>query len=212
MRVVQKVIIAAFAAVAVWATPVLAAQQDEDFVRVKANEALAILADDTLGQKAKADRFRSYVDEVTDVPRVARFVLGKYARGADPKQLATFTEVFRQYASSVYESQLGNFGGETLKVLGSKDRKPGDSVVSSVISGGQIEEPLTVYWRIRTRNGQQKVLDVQVLGIWLALQQRNEITSVIANNGGDIGAAIAVLNNKIASQDFDAQEGASISN
>ncbi len=190
----------------------LAAPQDEAFVQNKANEALNILRDESLDKAAKTAKFAEYVDSVTDVPRVARFVLGKYARGADPEKLATFTQVFREYASGVYESQLGNFGGETLTVLGSQDRKPGDSVVASVISGGQIEEPIKVNWRIRTRNGKQQVLDVQIFGIWLALQQRNEITSVIANHGGDIGAAIDVLREKIAKGDFGKKDAQAANN
>jgi len=189
-----------------------AAPQDEAFVQTKANEALNILRDDSLDKAAKTARFAEYVDGVTDVPRVARFVLGKYARGADPQKLATFTKVFREYASGVYESQLGNFGGETLKVLGSQDRKPGDSVVASLISGGKVEEPIKVNWRIRTRNGKPQVLDVQIFGIWLALQQRNEITAVIANHGGDIGAAIDVLQQKIAKGDYGKKDAKDASN
>ncbi|PHS28878.1 MAG: toluene tolerance protein [Robiginitomaculum sp.] len=201
MLFIKSIIVAAFFSL-LFAGSSIAAPADEAFVQQKANEALAILRDDSLDPAAKTARFADYVDNVTDVPRVARFVLGKYARGADPQKLASFTEVFREYASGVYESQLGNFGGETLKVLGSQDRKPGDSVVTSVISGGKIEEPIKVNWRIRTRNGQQTVLDVQIFGIWLALQQRNEITSVIANHGGDIEAAIDVLREKVAKGNY----------
>ncbi len=204
----MRIMIAALMGVLFMALPLsaaYAAPDDEAFVQDKANEALAILADDSLDQSAKTARFRDYVDTVTDVPRVARFVLGKYARGADPEKMTEFTTVFREYASGVYEKQLGNFGGETLKVKGSKDRKPGDSVVASVISGGQLDKPLDVNWRIRTRNGKKTVLDVQIFGIWLALQQRNEITAVIANNGGKIDAAIKVLKDKIAKGDFGSQ-------
>jgi phospholipid transport system substrate-binding protein len=211
MPFIKNIILAAFVGL-FWTSVAFAAPQDEAFVQQKANEALAILRDDSLDQAAKTARFAEYVDSVTDVPRVARFVLGKYARGADPQKLASFTEVFREYASGVYESQLGNFGGETLKVLGSQDRKPGDSVVASLISGGQIEEPIKVNWRIRTRHDQQTVLDVQIFGIWLALQQRNEITSVIANHGGSIDAAINVLREKIAKGDFGKKDDKDASN
>ncbi len=197
-----KTILLGLCAFGLSASLAIAAPDDEAFVQQKANEALAVLSDATLDQTTKSQRFSRFVDEVTDVRRVARFVLGKYARGADPQKVTRFTEVFRQYASGVYESQLGKFGGETLSVTGSQDRKPGDSVVTSVISGGQLDDPIDVKWRIRSKNGVKKVLDVQVFGIWLALQQRNEITAVIANHNGDIEAAITILNNKIANQEF----------
>ena len=159
----MRIMIAALMGVLFLALPLSAAKaapDDEAFVQGKANEALGILRDDSLDQSAKTVRFRDFVDTVTNVPRVARFVLGKYARGADPDKMTEFTAVFREYASGVYEKQLGNFGGETLKVTGSQDRKPGDSVVASVISGGQLDEPLDVNWRIRTRHGKKTVLDV----------------------------------------------------
>ena len=180
-----------------------AAPDDEAFVRAKAKEALDILADKSLDQSAKTARFRAFVDEISDVRRVARFVLGKYARGADKDKLDEFAKVFRRYSSGVYESQLGNYSGETVTVTGSQDRKPGDSLVSTVISGGKLRDPLTVNWRILTRHGRKIVLDVEVLGIWLALQQRTELSTVIANHGGDIGAAIAVLKDRIARQQAD---------
>ena len=183
-----------------------AAPDDEAFVREKANEALQILADKSLDHDARSEKFRHFVDEVTDVRRVARFVLGKYARGADKQKLEEFTQVFRRYAQGVYEAQLDNYSGETVTVTGSQDRKPGDSVVSSTISGGNLSEPLEVNWRVLTRHGRKLVLDVQVYGIWLALQQRTEITSVIANHGGSIDAAIAVLKERIANKDFGAAQ------
>ena len=179
-----------------------AAPDDEAFVREKANEALQILADDTLDHDAKSQRFRAFIDEITDVRRVARFVLGKYARGADKQKLDEFTDIFRHYARGVYEAQLDHYSGETVTVTGSQDRRPGDSVVTSTMSGGQLGDPLDVNWRVLTRHGRKLVLDVQVYGIWLALQQRTEITTVIANHGGSIDAAIDVLQTRIANNNF----------
>lgn len=205
MRILKTMTVALFASY--FLTGIAhAATMEEEFVQTRANEALAILADDRLGQTEKAARFRTFVDEATDVPRIARFVLGKYARGADPQKISTFTEVFRNYASGVYEAQLGSYAGEMIKVTGSKIRKPGDAVVLSTISGGQLDDPLAVNWRVRTRDGKITVLDVQVFGIWLALQQRNEITSVLASNGGDIDAASALLRAKTAKGDYASNE------
>lgn len=201
-----KSILIALIGSAVLANSAFAARDDEDFVRVKANEALAILGNTAFDKATNAVRFREFVEEISDVPRVARFVLGKYARGADPEKLNNFTEAFRTYASGIYESRLGDFGGELFIVTGSQDRNPNDSVVSTTVSGGQLQEPVNVYWRIQTRNGKKQVLDVQVFGIWLALHQRNEITAVIANNNGDINAAVDVLKKRNLDADYAAEQ------
>ncbi len=179
-----------------------AGPDDEAFVTQHANEALAILADKSLSSEARRERFRSFVDEVASVPRIARFVLGKYARNADPQALKTFTQTFRAYATGTYEAQLDNYSGQTITVTGSQDRKPGDSIVTSVITGGDLSEPVDVKWRILTRHGRRYVFDVQVFGIWLALQQRTEITAIIADHGGRIQAAIDALQVRIDNRDF----------
>ena len=48
-----------------------------------------------------------------------------------------------------------------------------------------------------------KVLDAQVAGVWLAQTQREQITSVIGNAGGNIQAAIDTLCGRIQDQDAD---------
>lgn len=167
----------------------------ETFVSENANEALAILNDSQVPLEVKKARFRDLVDQVADVPKITRFVLGRYARDADADELAEFSEVFRRYAIGVYESRLGDYAGETLHVTGSTDRKPGDSVVHTEIEGGaQNDDPLPVNWRVLTdEDGVSKVVDVEVFGVWLAINQRDEIVSVIQNNRGRLAAATAAL-------------------
>ena len=58
------------------------------------------------------------------------------ARTVTPAQYAAFSSAFREYADNVYESRLGQYSGQTLRVTGSIVRQPGDVVVSSQISGG----------------------------------------------------------------------------
>jgi hypothetical protein len=48
----------------------------------------------------------------------------------------------------VYQSRIDDYRGESLKVTGSVARKPGDVIVNTVITGGQISQPLPVSWRV----------------------------------------------------------------
>ena len=163
-----------------------AARADESaeaFVQENASEALDILNDGSTSLDDKKLRFRSLVDEIADVPKITRFVLGRYSRGADSTELSEFSEVFRQYAIGVYEERLGDYAGESLTVTGSTDRRPGDSVVHTEISGGSQSEPLPVNWRVLTDDdGVHKVVDVEVYGVWLAINQREEIVGIIQDN------------------------------
>ena len=182
------------------------ASQAEDFVETQAQGVITVLQDMRAGERemaeVKAD-FRDRINELADVDRITNFVLGRYRRGAEPATLETFQTVFREFAINVYESELTNYSGQTLDVTGSVTRDENDWVVRSQVSGGPDGEVYEVNWRVQERDGTLKVLDAQVAGVWLAQTQREQITSVIGNAGGNIQAAIDTLCGRIQDQDAD---------
>lgn len=179
------------------ASPVRAqAQRDleaEAFVNTEAAQALTILNKGGPTAQKKAE-FRAFVDRVADVPTITRFVLGKYARSLPAQQYDEFAQAFRLYANSVYESRLGQYHGEKLRVTGSVVRKPGDVVVNSQVVGGQVKQPVEVKWRVlRGADGRYRAVDVSIEGIWLAITQQQDFVSTLDNHRGDIGVLVTQL-------------------
>jgi phospholipid transport system substrate-binding protein len=167
--------------------------QAEQFVAVQAQRIVSILDDHTTSPGDRTRAFRAVVDQIADVPRITTFVLGKYARTITPAQMQRFAPVFRAYEQSVYETQLSNFNGKTVKVTGSVVRKPGDVIVNTIIGGPGYKQPLAVSWRVLGGGGSWKVVDVQASGVWLAITQQQDFVSTIDNNGGNIDALISQL-------------------
>jgi len=182
------------------------ASQAEDCVATQAQGVITVLQDMRAGERemaeVKAD-FRDRINELADVDRITNFVLGRYRRGAEPATLEEFQTIFREFAINVYESELTNYAGQTLDVTGSVTRDENDWVVRSQVSGGPDGEVYEVNWRVQERDGTLKVLDAQVAGVWLAQTQREQITSVLGNAGGNIQAAIDTLCGRIQDQDAD---------
>jgi len=170
----------------------------EQFVQVQAQRALNILSQHHGDVATEKRLFRAFIDQVADVPRITYFVLGKYSRSISPAQQHEFATVFREYASNVYESRLNEYHGETLRVTGSVARSPTDVVVQSQVSGGKLQEPVTVSWRVIGEGGGWRVVDVQVDGIWLAITQQQDFVSTIDNAGGNIQVLIDQLKTQVA--------------
>jgi len=196
--ITRRGVLAAGAGVGLFAPGAALAQAPRDasaeqFVQEKAQRIISILADRSLSVPRKQQIFRQAVDELADVPKITNFVLGKYARSITPDQRARFAAAFRTYAENVYQNRIGDYRGETLKVTGSVVRKPGDVIVNSVVSGGQIERPLPASWRVLSTGGAWKVVDVQVKGVWLAITQQQDFVSTVDNAGGNIEALITQL-------------------
>jgi len=170
----------------------------EQFVQVQAQRALTILSQHRGDVGSEKRLFRAFIDQVADVPRITYFVLGKYSRTISPAQQRDFATVFRAYASNVYESRLNEYHGETLKVTGSVARTPTDVIVQSQVSGGKLDQPVTVSWRVIAEGGGWRVVDVQVDGVWLAITQQQDFVSTIDNAGGNIQVLIDQLKRQVA--------------
>jgi phospholipid transport system substrate-binding protein len=172
----------------------------EQFVQTGAQRIITVLNDKGESNADKIRVFRGVVDELADVPRITNFVLGKYARTITPAQRDRFAKVFREFAQNVYETRLGDYHGETVKVTGSVVRKPGDVVVATTISGGKLSQPVQASWRVLGSGSSWKVVDVQVSGIWLAITQQQDFVSTIDNAGGNIDTLISQLEKQVQQQ------------
>ncbi|EAP91615.1 MAG: hypothetical protein CMH89_08710 [Oceanicaulis sp.] len=203
----MKLLISAFA-LALAAPAALAqsttAEDAEAFVQTQANQVIETLSELQSGQtdlEAVRQDFRDRIDELADVERISNFVLGRYRRTASEADLNAFRTAFRNYAIGVYESELSAYAGQQLDVTGSVTRNPGDYIVRSRVFGGPQNEEYEVNWRILETDGDLKAVDVEVLGVWLAQTQREQILSVIGDNGGDVSAATEMLRNREPGQD-----------
>jgi phospholipid transport system substrate-binding protein len=171
----------------------------ESFVQTEAARAIGILNDRGLSRAARVQSFHAFVNQVADVPRITDFVLGRYRRQITPDQYRQFADIFREYADNVYETRLGDYHGESLRVTGSVVRAPGDVVVSSLITGGSYQGQPVVNWRVLQGPQGWKVVDVQAQGVWLAVVEQQDFTSTLANANGNVDVLIRQLRRQVES-------------
>jgi phospholipid transport system substrate-binding protein len=165
----------------------------EQYVQAQGQRLVSILADKSQSIADRILAFRAAVNEIADVPRITRFVLGRHARTITPAQMQRFAPVFQGYAQDVYQQSLADFHADTLTVTGSLVREPGDVVVRTTITGGDAKQPTLVSWRVFGSGSNWKVEDVETSGVWLAITEQNDFVSTIDNHGGSIDALISRL-------------------
>ena len=125
------------------------------------------------------------------------FTLGNARRTASPADVDSFVDAFRDYAVAVYESRLNQYAGQSLKVTGSTERAPGDFIVTTVLVDplGQAknQEPIEVDFRVLNDNGHLVVIDASVVGVWLAIEERDQFSSFLGDHGNSVPALVAHL-------------------
>jgi len=174
------------------AVPALAAIPAEDFVRDNIQAGFDILNDRNASPAERRDRFASFLLGLTDVQRVALFLLGSYASNAPQADLDAYVAAYQEYAMSIYQSYFQLYAGQTLRVISSRERAPGDFIVVTNMVG-QPSLALEIDFRVRTDQAKPLLVDVGVAGVWLGLAQRDQIQAVLARNNGDIKALTAHL-------------------
>jgi phospholipid transport system substrate-binding protein len=175
-----------------FALPAQAANPAEDFVANNIQAGFNILNDRSAGAAERRQRFADFLLGLTDVRRVAIFMLGRYAADAAPADLDAYIAAYQNYALSIYQSYFQLYAGQTLKVISSRERAAGDFIVTTNMVG-QGNAPLEVDFRVRTDGVKPLLVDVAVAGVWLALAQRDQFLATLAQNNGDIKALTAHL-------------------
>jgi phospholipid transport system substrate-binding protein len=171
-----------------------AATPAETLIADNIHTGLEILNDSHLDKAARAQRFETFLLGITDMHRIANFTLGSYGASASQADRDAFAAAFQNYAVAVYQSYLAKYAGQTLSVTGSRQNAAGDDTVHTALvdpkAGGQ---PLAVDFRVRSDTGKPVVVDLGVEGIWLALEERDQFTAFLGQNGGSIPALISHL-------------------
>src|SRR5918912_1780598 len=146
------------------------AQDARGFIAARGNAAIQVLGP-RVSQQQRIARFRQLFQRDFDVPGIGQFVLGRYWRTATPEEQQEFLRLFQEYIVQAYAAQLGEYGGEPFRVLGSPPNG-NETVVTSEIdrpSGGRV----LVDWYVVDRGG-LKISDVYVGGVSMKVTQRDQ--------------------------------------
>jgi phospholipid transport system substrate-binding protein len=177
-------------------TPRFAAAGEDpaDFIRILGNQGLAVIhSSATLDQKATY--FHQMLREDFDLTDISRFVLGPYWRVATKAQRREFCSLFEDHLVRFYGQRFAQYGGESLRVNGSRTDPAGVMVTSQIIRPQG--PPIEVDWRLAVSDGRYKISDVIIDGVSMALTQRSEFAAIVQRNGGRVAGLLATMREAI---------------
>jgi phospholipid transport system substrate-binding protein len=163
----------------------------ESFTQSMVDEGLGILRDKSLDVAARRARFHQFVVKNADARKTALFTLGQYGRGLSEPVREQFVAAFRDYVTALYELRLEERKDANLKVVGSIDNKADDVTVNTEATGSG--EPVKIAFRLIGGGGAFKVVDVQVSGVWISIEQRDQFASILSKSNGDVPGLVTHL-------------------
>ncbi|MDH3230364.1 MAG: ABC transporter substrate-binding protein [Alphaproteobacteria bacterium] len=175
-----------------------AAETADAFIRALGDTAIRELAPNDITPAQREARFRELLRTSFDLPRITRFVLGRYARRASDAEMAEFKTLYEDLAVLTYAQMFASYAGHVFRVtkqLGA----PGDKYVMVVSELMQTNGTLAARldWQLLVDSSKYAVVDIRVEGVSMAIAQRDEFTAFLDKNNGNMAALLKELTGKV---------------
>ena len=172
--------------------------EGEAFVRVVADEVITILKSAQTSEDREA-QFSGLLTEKANLRRIGDFTLGSFRRRVSGDDLENFHDLFKNMIVKVYANRLGGYTEQKIKILGSSQKKKNILVETELVfTDGR--DPISMVWRLyREKDGRLTLFDLRVLGVWMALEQREAFGSLLKNNNEDFNVLLSHLTKQINS-------------
>src|SRR5690242_18092423 len=156
-------------------------------IRQLVTQAIDVIVAKNETEDQREAKFRSLLQTGFDIPRISRFVLGRYWNAANDNQRKQFSQLFEDWIVRTYSARFGQYSGEKIQVTGTRSEGPTTTVVVSQFVSPTGAPPAKVEWVVRkSGDNDYTVVDVSVEGVSMALTQRDEIAAVADRNGGTV--------------------------
>lgn len=134
---------------------------------------------------------RQNLDPYIDSQSFTRIVMGTYATNqySNAAQRAQFEKNFRETLIENYGGAFSKFSNQTYTVRPFKASSSANPVVT--IDFNNKGEKIPVSFQLVDKGSQWKIRNINVSGIDLGLQFRNQFAATVKRNGGDLNKAIA---------------------
>ena len=159
----------------------------EEYVGLIAQETLYVLGDNKSNSDEKIKNITSIFLSNLAVREISLFVLGPYRRSLTSDQREEYIKLIKRFVSEIYSIRLASFPSGDFSVVGSNDTGRSGIIVKTLIQFLDDPNPTKIDWRIiKNKNGDYKIFDIRVIGVWMAQEQRSTFTSFLSKNNGNI--------------------------
>jgi len=142
---------------------------------------------ETNTKEYKTKKLSEMALETVDIKGVAYYSLGNYRKELNDEQLKEYLILFEKYFLKSFSSRLTDYSEPKIEVISAKILNPKYTMVESLLLGTDKKPEVKIDWRIYTKNPDKPLIrDLIIEGLSLARTQKEEFSSVIEANNGDI--------------------------
>tara|TARA_B110000037_G_scaffold209310_1_gene258342 strand:- start:66 stop:656 length:591 start_codon:yes stop_codon:yes gene_type:complete len=163
------------------------------FVQSTVNRASEAL-NNKFSKEEKIEKLKAIARETVDINGIGYYTLGAYRKTINDDQIKEYETLFEQYFLKSFASRLAEYSNPEIEVISKKKLNKNYTMVSSILVSTEQRPEVKIDWRIYTKNLKNPLIrDLIIEGLSLARTQKEEFSSIIRSNDGDINALFATL-------------------
>ena len=156
------------------------------FVQSTVNRASQILNSNNSKDK-KIEELKLVAKDTVDIKGIGLYTLGKYRKQIKDDEKIKYHDLFEKYFLKSFSSRLAEYSNPKIEVKNQEILNKNYTIVSSVLVATDERPEVKIDWRIYTKNPEKPLIrDLIIEGLSLARTQKEEFSSIIESNNGDI--------------------------
>ena len=163
------------------------------FVQSTVNRASSILSEN-ISKDQKILELKKIAKETVDIRGIGFYTLGPIRKKLNDEQKQKYAQLFEQYFLKSFSSRLAEYTNPEIDVYDKEVLNENYTIVNSLLKGTNERPEVKIDWRIYTKNPKNPLIrDLIIEGLSLARTQKEEFSSILNSNNGDINSLFSSL-------------------
>ena len=163
------------------------------FVQSAVNRAAKTLGGN-LNKEERVEKLKEIARDTVDIKGIGFYSLGSYRKNLSDEKLAEYNEVFKEYFLKSFSSRLAEYSNPEIEVDSKKKINDNYTIVTSKLISTDNRPEVKIEWRVYTKDPDNLLIrDLIIEGLSLARTQKEEFSSIISSNDGNIDALLKNL-------------------
>ena len=163
------------------------------FVQSTVNRASKILSEN-LTKDEKINQLKKIALETVDIKGIGFYTLGPVRKTLTEDEKNKYSGLFKEYFLKTFSSRLAEYTNPEIDVYAKDKLNENYTIVNSTLKATKERPEIKIDWRIYTKNKDNPLIrDLIIEGLSLARTQKEEFSSVLNSNNGEINALFNTL-------------------
>jgi phospholipid transport system substrate-binding protein len=168
------------------------------FIQSTVNRAAKTLSGN-LTKDERVKKLKEIAIDTVDIRGIGFYSLGSYRKNLNKEEIESYQNVFTEYFLKSFSSRLAEYSNPEIDVISKKKINENYTIVLSILVATDVRPEVKIEWRVYTKDPNNLLIrDLIIEGLSLARTQKEEFSSIISSNDGDINMLIKSLENFIA--------------